>query len=155
AYALLYEDRIVVFYDRIQALSRDNPTHRRMILAHVMTHEITHILQGIERHSTSGVMKARWNETDYLDMTRSPLPFASEDIELIRLGLRRYEAVAASDPLVSPAGAVAMPRISSRNPDLGPMASSVKEELSRLGPCGFRLYLDAIRLPALTSEVRN
>jgi hypothetical protein len=28
------------------------------VLAHVLVHEITHILQGIDRHSESGVMKS-------------------------------------------------------------------------------------------------
>ncbi|WP_410971913.1 hypothetical protein, partial [Salmonella sp. SAL4445] len=81
-----------VLYDRIQAFSRNNSATPAMILGHVLTHEITHILQGIDRHSPTGVMKARWDATDYFEMTRSPLPFTPGDIELIRTGLRRPEA---------------------------------------------------------------
>jgi hypothetical protein len=33
-------------------------------------------------------MKARWDANDYLEMTRAPLSFASEDIDLLRNGLQ-------------------------------------------------------------------
>jgi hypothetical protein len=98
AYALVYEGiHIAVFWDRIQALSPDNSIPRSIILAHVLTHEITHVIQGIKRHSATGVMKTRWEAIDYLNMTRSPLPFASEDIDLIHSGLRRFAPAAAGD----------------------------------------------------------
>jgi hypothetical protein len=95
AYALPYEGvHIVVLYDRIRSATRDNPVQRPAILAHVMTHEITHILQGQVHHSATGVMKVRWDGADYFDMTQSPLPFAPEDIELLRRGLQRRERLA-------------------------------------------------------------
>jgi hypothetical protein len=96
SYALPYEGvHIVVFYDRIQGLSR-YPNLRRTILAHVLTHEIVHMLQGIGRHSKAGVMKAHWDGRDYLDMTWRTLPFTSEDVELIRSGLQRRDTLAQS-----------------------------------------------------------
>ena len=58
-----------------------------IVLAHVLAHEITHILEDIPRHSESGVMKAWWTIADCDEMRRRPLAFASEDIELIHLGL--------------------------------------------------------------------
>jgi hypothetical protein len=61
------------------------------LLAHVMVHEITHILQGIARHSADGIMKAYWTHSHYFDMQTKGLPFASEDVELIHRGLaQRY-----------------------------------------------------------------
>jgi hypothetical protein len=54
-----------------------------------MTHEITHLLQGISRHSATGVMKARWGTKDVVDMANNPLPFTPEDIDLIQCGLVR------------------------------------------------------------------
>jgi hypothetical protein len=53
-----------------------------------MVHEITHIQQGVDRHSNSGVMKARWTDKDYAAMAWKPLPFTPEDILLIHLGFR-------------------------------------------------------------------
>ena len=98
AYALVYEGiHIAVLWDRIQSLSPDNSIPHSIILAHVLTHEITHVIQGIKRHSATGVMKARWEAIDYFNMTRSPLAFASEDIDLIHSGLRRLAPAAAGD----------------------------------------------------------
>jgi hypothetical protein len=77
---------IIVFWDRIQRATR--PASPAVVLAHVMVHEITHILQGVDRHSNSGVMKARWTDKDYAAMAWKPLPFTPEDILLIHLGFR-------------------------------------------------------------------
>jgi hypothetical protein len=51
------------------------------LLAHVLAHEIAHQLEGIGRHSAEGVMKALWDERDFLEMSDKPLPFAPEDLE--------------------------------------------------------------------------
>jgi hypothetical protein len=88
AYALPYEGtHITVFYDRIE--KTESP---RTVLAHVMVHEITHVLQGISRHSDAGVMKARWTGRDFGAMGCSPLSFTPEDVNLIYLGLTKRTA---------------------------------------------------------------
>lgn len=90
AHALPYEgSRIRIFYDRVRT---GDPGSTRVLLAHVLVHEITHILEGIERHSLSGVMKAHWTLDDYNAMLWRPLAFAPDDIDLIRSGMnvRRY-----------------------------------------------------------------
>ena len=85
AYAFPYQGvRIVVFYDRIQAALPERPI---VLLAHVLVHEITHILQGVTRHSESGLMKATWTSKEHQEMLQKPLPFTADDIVLIRLGL--------------------------------------------------------------------
>jgi hypothetical protein len=91
AYALPYEGtHIVVFYDRLKDPGR--PNRLPGVLAHVMAHEITHILQGIHRHSESGVMKAKWTREDFNEMVFKPLPFTDTDMELIHNGLDAREA---------------------------------------------------------------
>jgi hypothetical protein len=89
AYSLPYEGtQVVIFYDRVRKAV--DPPLVPSLLAHVLVHEITHILQGIQRHSREGVMKATWNGSDYSAMTWKPLAFTPEDIDLIRRGwLRR------------------------------------------------------------------
>jgi hypothetical protein len=90
AYALPYEGaHITVFFDRIEKWN-DPST----LLAHVMVHEITHLLQGIARHSDAGVMKARWSVADCGGMRIAPLPFIQEDVDLIHLGLAQRTAKA-------------------------------------------------------------
>jgi hypothetical protein len=86
AFARPYEGvHITLFYDRVRAATEPELTPN--VLAHVLVHEITHILQGTCRHSDSGVMKARWTHTDYMEMGQKPLSFTEEDMQLIRSGL--------------------------------------------------------------------
>lgn len=86
AYALPFEGtHIRVFYDRIQERAGISTLPR--LLAHVLVHEITHILQGTCSHSDTGVMKAHWDGIDYADMTRTLLPFTDDDIMMIHRGL--------------------------------------------------------------------
>ena len=85
AFALPYEGvHITIFYDRIRT---NSARQTRAVLAHVLVHEITHILQGVARHSDTGVMKAKYSSRDYMEMTWHPLPFTSTDIELIQKGV--------------------------------------------------------------------
>jgi len=86
AFARPYEGvHITVFYDRVRAATEPELTPN--VLAHVLVHEITHILQGTCRHSATGVMKAHWTHTDYMEMGQKPLSFTEEDFQLIRTGL--------------------------------------------------------------------
>jgi hypothetical protein len=87
AYALPYKDTHVrVFYDRILDRSTE-PRCIARLLAHVLVHEITHILQGVNRHSDWGIMKARWDADDLQKMAWKPLAFTPDDIVLIHRGL--------------------------------------------------------------------
>ena len=82
AYAMPYErTTIVVFHDRIQAVGVP------ALLAHVLVHEIVHILQGVASHSTTGMMKAKWNAADYSEMHRKLLDLSADDVVLIHNGL--------------------------------------------------------------------
>jgi hypothetical protein len=72
AYALPYEStHIEVFYDRISRYG--SPTMVSIVVPHVVVHEITHILEGIVRHSGDGIMKANWGEQDFFYMRQNPL----------------------------------------------------------------------------------
>lgn len=87
AYALPYEGvHIQVFFDRI--LGAD-PKLQPSLLAHVIVHEIAHILQGVDRHSASGIMKASWDAGDYIRMKIGQLQFTSLDIEIIHDSLAK------------------------------------------------------------------
>jgi len=83
AYAVPCEgSHITVFLDRIEEMRA--PSN---VLAHVMVHEITHVLQGIGRHSATGVMKEMWTAGDFGGMRLRPLSFTPLDIDLIYAGL--------------------------------------------------------------------
>ncbi len=90
AYARPYEGvHIVVLYDRMQRVpGRLLP----VLLAHVLVHEVTHLLEAVPHHSATGIMKARWDSNDYKAMLRAPLPFAAEDLDMIQHGIEAREA---------------------------------------------------------------
>jgi len=81
--------RVTVFYDRVLDPLRDNMSLGAAVLGHILAHEITHVLQGIARHSEVGLMKARWSSADRDQMKRGPLAFAPEDVKLIWWALDR------------------------------------------------------------------
>lgn len=85
AYAAPYEGaHIWVLHDRI---AQSGPELLPVLLAHVLVHEIGHILQGSVRHSEQGLMKAHWSRRDLNSMLRNPLDFTAEDVELIHRGV--------------------------------------------------------------------
>jgi hypothetical protein len=85
AYAMPFQgNRIVLNYHR---LSTVEPALLPFVLGTALAHEICHILRGDDRHSTSGVMKARWDGADFANMQRGRLKFTEEDIQMIHSGL--------------------------------------------------------------------
>jgi hypothetical protein len=102
AYALPYErSHIVLFFDRIQ---KSDPDLLKQRLAYVLVHEVTHMLEGITRHSKTGIMKAQWDREDRFEIGIGRLEFAPEDVDLIYQGLDVREpsptlgALAVADP---------------------------------------------------------
>jgi hypothetical protein len=85
-----------VYYDRIANRARDL---RPSLLAYVVVHEITHVLQAIDRHSDSGIMKGQWDSQEYALMRGSRPQFAEQDVELIHEGIAAREARRASGTL--------------------------------------------------------
>ncbi len=74
---------IDVYYSRVAAASyriRLVP----VVLGYVLAHEMAHVLQGAGRHSSEGIMKAKWVFRDYLEMEAGQLAFTTEDTMLIR-----------------------------------------------------------------------
>jgi hypothetical protein len=88
-YAMPYRGQITVFFDRIATMQ--DP---RIVLGHVMVHEITHVIQGVSRHSDTGLMKPHWSSGDLAEMRHKPLPFTREDLMLLysRLATQREQA---------------------------------------------------------------
>jgi hypothetical protein len=99
AYALPYEGaHVVVFYEPIERMQCGC---MQQLPAYVLVHEITHILEGIARHSPSGIMKAHWDDADYDKIRGRSLVFAPEDVDLIHRGLDvRADSVAAKAPVL-------------------------------------------------------
>ena len=92
-----------VFYDRIRTTVK--PDFVPYLLAHTLVHEITHLLQGTDRHSDAGVMKARWDGRDFWKMAR--MPAHGRDLVLIRFGLEARGGLLPSSGRMSSTGVTA------------------------------------------------
>ncbi len=77
---------VTVFLDRIRLLA-PGILRESAMLASVLVHEITHVIQGVDRHSTEGLMKAHWDGDDRTAIFQRRLGFLPEDVLLVRTGL--------------------------------------------------------------------
>jgi hypothetical protein len=76
---------IHVLLDRVRRGSSDFLAP--VVLAYVLAHEITHVLERTTRHSKDGIMKAHWECSDYQRIEFGGLAFSLEDIDRIHLGI--------------------------------------------------------------------
>jgi len=85
AVAFPYEGtHIRLFTDRI---GKARPKIQTVLMGHVLAHEIAHILEGVSRHSATGIMKANFDDRDCNAMQWFDMPFNQFDIDLIRTGI--------------------------------------------------------------------
>ena len=77
--------QIHIFIDRVGAMVPESSLGT--LLGHVLAHEITHVLEGVPRHSDGGVMKARWDRIDLKCLVHHPLHFDLVDAALIHAAL--------------------------------------------------------------------
>jgi hypothetical protein len=84
------EARIHVLTNRVQHFHSYRPRLAGPLLGHVLAHEIAHVLQRINRHSESGILRAHWSEIEYQQMRYRGLEFEPFDVALIRLGVNSW-----------------------------------------------------------------
>lgn len=77
---------ITVFLDRVR-LRANGVDRESVLLAYVLVHEITHVIQGVDRHSEAGVMKAHWSAEDRAAIFGMRLGFVEQDLLLMQRGL--------------------------------------------------------------------
>lgn len=80
---------VTLLIDRLKDSAERNPDTTGIVMGHVLAHEIGHVLQGIARHSETGLMKERWSVKEIQEMWRARLRFTAYDAELIMESLRR------------------------------------------------------------------
>ena len=88
-----------VFDDRIQdAAMRENRTHAA-VLAHVIAHEIGHVLLRTNAHSRRGLMSSPWTDYEYGNIARGLMFFTADQSKTMRMALSG--AGCANDAVVS------------------------------------------------------
>jgi hypothetical protein len=76
--------RVTIFYKDVSNAGRHLPRAEAAILAHVLVHEITHVVEGVARHSKTGVMRPYWTDRDFAEMMFKPIRFAELDVLLLQ-----------------------------------------------------------------------
>jgi hypothetical protein len=92
AYALPFARkgvRITVFYDRLEPILQDHLAFAGSIFGCVLAHEIAHVVEGVDSHAETGLMRGYWNEDDFVSMKFHAFAFAPEDAESIRQRVER------------------------------------------------------------------
>ncbi len=85
---------VTIFVDRLKPMVALQPLTTSVLLGHVLAHEMGHVLQGIARHSETGVLKQRWSPLEIDAMWNKPLRFTDHDATLILEGIRGLRRVA-------------------------------------------------------------
>jgi hypothetical protein len=73
--------------DRLKPMAQRNPIGTAFLLGHVLAHEMGHVLQGLNRHSETGVLKERWSPAEIERMWKELLRFTLQDATLIHRGI--------------------------------------------------------------------
>jgi len=91
-----------IFYDRVEQLTDPRLITMPKMLGNAMAHEIGHVLMGSIEHSSTGLMKARWDKADYMRAEASMMRFSAAETEIVREHARIR--IASRDVRVSSAG---------------------------------------------------
>ncbi len=73
-----------VFYDPVQKLHKDRNIDIGTLLAHVIAHEVGHLLLGQHAHAQLGIMRSRWQGDELRSIARGGLLFTPSEIECIK-----------------------------------------------------------------------
>jgi len=87
AYALPFARqgvRITVFYDRLESILEDHWLFAGSIFGHVLAHEIGHVLERVDSHAQTGLMRGYWTERDFQSIKFNSFGFTPEDARSIR-----------------------------------------------------------------------
>jgi len=76
-----------VFWNRAQELCTNSNADLAQILGNVMAHEMGHLLLGMNSHSVTGLMQARWRGGELHRVAMGTLLFSSDQAERMRAPL--------------------------------------------------------------------
>jgi hypothetical protein len=81
------EREVTIYKDRLENFLANHRSLAGVATGYVLAHELAHAMQGVARHSESGILKAHWSDLDFAEMVFHKLAFTSLDAELIHRGL--------------------------------------------------------------------
>jgi hypothetical protein len=80
----------VIFDDHVEEVHYRNRVGFAPLLGYAIAHELTHLVLKSGQHSIRGVMKARWERTDLLDIACGRLQFNPEEGDSISRAALRW-----------------------------------------------------------------
>ena len=80
-----------VYYDRIERSARYSSASTAQILGYAIAHEIGHILLRTTRHSSTGIMIAKWRPTELQHAAQGLLGFTPQQAEYMRAEIAARE----------------------------------------------------------------
>jgi hypothetical protein len=83
---------VLIFYDRVEALTRGLNQATYIILGHAIAHEIGHVLLGSSEHTIEGLMQARWTPATWRLASAGLLAFSREESARMVAGVVKLEA---------------------------------------------------------------
>jgi hypothetical protein len=89
---------ITVYEDRVRRVLDEHRNLAEVATGYLLAHELAHVMQGVARHSESGILKAQWSSDDWNAMMFHKLAFTDSDVELIHRGLALQLANRRSEP---------------------------------------------------------
>ena len=96
----------LVYADRIQSLARRVAVDARQVLGRAIAHEIGHLLLNAADHSTHGLMRARWSQTELRRNAPDDWKFLNAEADAMRAAIAsrtsRRHANARRTPCVTP-----------------------------------------------------
>ena len=75
---------VYVFFGRVERFARAQRVLSSTMLAHVIAHEIGHLLLPKGWHSDRGIMRGKWDRAHVNDAVRGGLTFTTDEIRIIR-----------------------------------------------------------------------
>lgn len=88
---------ITVFADRIETVARHTTAAYYRVLAHVISHELGHVLLRSGEHAEAGIMRARWDRADWLRACAATLEFTAEQRERMTRELSGHRGIRGLD----------------------------------------------------------
>ena len=105
---------ITIYEDRVQSLLDEGRGLAAVATGYILAHELAHVMQGVARHSESGILKVRWSGDDWNEMMIHKLAFTDSDVELIHRGLALQLAGRRSGPAEAESGGPAVSNLAVR-----------------------------------------
>jgi hypothetical protein len=73
-----------IFQTRVDNIAAGYSAARSVVLGAAIAHEVGHLLLPLNAHSTTGIMRAEWNQVDFQRALQGQLLFTREQIAQIR-----------------------------------------------------------------------